>query len=68
MNRLYAELNARRRPTPKVTIDGIMYSVRERGLAALHEADVVERLSRCDEKARAQINERIARLFPEAGQ
>ena len=50
------------RPTPPVTIEAVLYSVRERGLAALKEPANLERLSRCDEAARAQINERIAKL------
>jgi hypothetical protein len=40
-----------------------MLAVRERGLAALEEAANVERLVRCDQVARRQINERITRLF-----
>ena len=48
-----------RRPTPQVTVEAIMFSVRERGLAALQEPDTIERLSRCDEAAQAQINKRI---------
>jgi hypothetical protein len=50
------------RPTPQSTIEAVLYCVRERGLAALRERANVERLSRCDEKARAQINERIAKF------
>ena len=51
------------RRTPQVTIEAIMYAVRERGVAALNEAANIERLTRCDEAARAEINERIARLI-----
>ena len=50
------------RPTPQTTIEAIMYSVRERGLAAMKESANQERLSRCDAAARQQINERIERL------
>jgi hypothetical protein len=50
------------RPTPQVTIEAVLYCVRERGLAVLKEPANLERLSRCDEAARAQINERIAKL------
>lgn len=50
------------RPTPQTTIEAVMYSVRQRGLAALHEPATIERLGRCDEAARQQINERIEKL------
>jgi len=51
----------RSRPTPQSTIEAILYCVRERGLAALKEPANLERLARCDDAARAQINDRIAR-------
>jgi hypothetical protein len=50
-------------PTPNVIVDAIMHAVRERGLAALKEAANLERLSRCDEAAKAEINRRIGRLI-----
>jgi hypothetical protein len=52
-------------PTPQVTIEALIYSVRVRGLAALEEPANVERLARCDEAAKAQINKRISKLAPE---
>jgi hypothetical protein len=59
----WAELNgARNRPTPKATIEAVMYAVRERGLAALKEPTTAERLERCDAAARAEINQRIEML------
>jgi hypothetical protein len=59
----WRELNdPRNRPTPRVTIEVIMYCVRERGAVALKEPANVERLSRCDQAAKAEINRRIARL------
>jgi len=59
----YRQLNAsENRPTPQVSIEAIMVGVRERGLKALEERANIERLSRCDESARAQINSRIARI------
>jgi hypothetical protein len=57
--------SVRHRPTPQVTIESIMYSVLERGLGALTELANIKRLTRCDDAARAQINERIARLIAE---
>jgi hypothetical protein len=50
------------RPTPDATVDAIMYCIRERGMAALKEPANVERLSRCDDEARATIKKRIAKL------
>jgi hypothetical protein len=68
LDALYRALNdPRRRPTPETTIKAIMYCVRERGLAALKEPANIERLSRCDAAARAQIDQRIAKL-KKAGQ
>ncbi len=50
-------------PTPRTTIEAVMWTVRVRGVAALGEAANIERLSRCDSTARIEINERIARLI-----
>jgi hypothetical protein len=54
-------------PTPQATIEAIMHSVRERGLGSLKEPATIERLSRCDAAARAQINYRIDRLIERKG-
>jgi hypothetical protein len=48
-----------RHATPQSTIDAICYCVRARGIAALEEPNIKERLSRCDAAARKQIDERI---------
>jgi hypothetical protein len=59
----WAELNdPRNRPTPEFTIRAVMHAVRERGLAALKEPATAERLARCDEDAKAEINKRIEKL------
>lgn len=50
------------RPTSQSTIEAIMWSIRERGAAALSEPDTVERLSRCDEEAWTQIDTRMTKL------
>jgi hypothetical protein len=52
------------RPTPKTTIEAIIYCVQQRGLSALKETANIERLSRCDEAARAEIKRRISRRQP----
>jgi hypothetical protein len=51
-----------RPPTPRTTIEAIMYCVRQRGPIALKDAANLERLSRCDDAARAEINDRVAAL------
>src|SRR5436309_5383247 len=53
------QLKPKQRPTPQVTIEAILYCVRERGPKALHEPDNVERLARCDKAALAQVDTRI---------
>jgi hypothetical protein len=63
---LYRDLN-KPSATPQATVEAIMVAVRERGLAALKDAANVERLARCDQAARAQINQRIARLIEHKG-
>ena len=59
---LWDFLNRPRR-TPQATIEAVIYSVRERGIAALREPTNIERLVTCDDAAKAEINERIARLI-----
>jgi hypothetical protein len=63
LDRAWAELNnLDGRPTPQVTVEAIMYCVRERGLDALKEPANLERLSRCDAAALIQIDQRITKL------
>jgi hypothetical protein len=52
--------------TSRSTIDAILYCVRQRGLGALKEPANRERLRRCDEKARIEINRCIATLLRRA--
>ena len=56
------ELFNRQRPTPQATIEAIMHSVRERGLKVLKEPANIERLVRCNQAAKEQIDRRIAKL------
>jgi hypothetical protein len=58
---LWVLLNRPRR-TPQTTIEALMHSVRERGVASLTEPVNVERLLRCDAAAKTEINRRIAGL------
>jgi hypothetical protein len=53
----------RRRPTPQATVDAITHAVRARGVSALQEPAQIERLSRCDEHAKALINKTIATVL-----
>jgi hypothetical protein len=48
--------------TRQATIEAVIYSVREQGVVALKEPANIERLLSCDDVARAEINNRIARL------
>jgi hypothetical protein len=51
------------RPTPQTTIEAVMHAVRTEGLAALKHPDNLERLERCDARAKAEINARIDALL-----
>jgi hypothetical protein len=53
---------AEQRSTPQATIEAIMFCIRERGLAALKEPANVERLSRCNPTALAEIDKRVTKL------
>ena len=53
--------------TPEVTIEAVMYTVRTRGVASLREPETIERLKRCDDAARAQMDRHIGKLFPDRG-
>jgi hypothetical protein len=50
------------RPTPRVVVEAIWVCVRERGIAALAESSNQERLSRCDDAARAELERRLEKL------
>jgi len=67
LDSLWHHLN-RNRPTPQVVIEAIWYEIQERGLDALKEPATVERLSRFDEAALAEIDRRISQLKEDAGQ
>src|SRR5262249_5948109 len=56
LERAWAELNdSRNRPTPKATVDAVLFAVRTRGLAALQEPATKARVASCDARARAEI-------------
>jgi hypothetical protein len=63
LEQAYREINnPKNRPTPQVTVEAVILTVRERGLTALKEPANVERLERCDAAAKAEIERRIAKL------
>jgi hypothetical protein len=64
LDRAYREINANR-PTPQVTIEAVLFAVRERGVKALTEPDNLRRLAGCDKGARDEINRRVAALLRE---
>jgi hypothetical protein len=64
IDRAYREINANR-PTPQVTIEAVVVAVRERGVKALTEPDMLRRLGGCDKAARDEINRRVAALLRE---
>jgi hypothetical protein len=53
----------RPRKASQTTIEAVVHSVRERGIAALKEPANIARLLTCDDDAKTKINERIARLI-----
>ena len=67
LDALWCHFNSNR-PTPQATIEAVVQCVRERGAEALQEPATVERLSRCDAAALAQIDRRIARLKQDSTQ
>jgi hypothetical protein len=49
--------------TPQSTVEAVLYCVRARGLKALEEPANLERLRRCDQAARDEIDRRIADMI-----
>jgi len=49
--------------TPQSTVEAILYCVRARGLKALEEPANLERLRRCDQGARDEIDRRIEAMI-----
>jgi hypothetical protein len=54
--------NPHRFSTPQTLVEAILYAVKSRGVDALKEPDNIERLSRCDEAGKAEIERRIAKM------
>ena len=64
LDALRSNLNdPQRHATPQSTVEAILYCVQTRGVPALKEPANLERLSRCDEAAKDQINKRIEKLL-----
>jgi hypothetical protein len=63
---VYREINDPwNRPTSQSVIEAVIVSAIERGLGALEEPKNLDRLGRCDAKARAEIQRRVAKLEAE---
>jgi hypothetical protein len=62
LDAIWQALNSAR-PTPQTTVEAVLHCVRERGLKALKEPANIERLSRCDAAAKAEIERRTAKLI-----
>jgi hypothetical protein len=58
----------RHRPTPQTVVEAVWHCVRDRGLAALREPANLQRLATLDRTARAQLNERIAKVPVKVGE
>ena len=56
--------NGTTRSAPETTVEAIMYFVRQRGIDALKEPANVERLSRSDGAALAEIKRRCGKAVP----
>jgi hypothetical protein len=48
--------------TPQVTVEALMYSLRERGVAGLKEGQTMRRLSELDDRQLIEVGERLQRL------
>ena len=57
----------KRHGTPEVIVDAIVRAVRARGADALKEPATIDRLSTCDEAAKALINARLSKLGVQHG-
>jgi hypothetical protein len=68
LDRAWHELNdTHKRPTPKASIDAVWHAFLERGVAALSQPEVMDRIAHCDEDARAELDRRIATIKVEVG-
>jgi hypothetical protein len=64
LDRTWHELN-RYEGAPRSTVEALMYSLRERGLSALREANTQRRLAQLNDEQLIQIGNRLQRLKPE---
>ena len=65
--RAYAELNSTPGRAAASTVEALMYSLRERGTAALEEPDTKRRLSQCSDAQVIEVGDRLQRLKPHIG-
>jgi hypothetical protein len=63
LERAWHELNdGRNRSTPKATIDAVWWAICERGMSALAEPRIADRIANFDEAARSELDRRIANI------
>jgi hypothetical protein len=63
VNRVWHELNdVGNRSTPKATIDAVWGAICERGMSALAEPRIADRIASFDEAARSELDRRIANI------
>ena len=63
IERAWHELNdVRNRSTPKATIDAVWWAICERGMGALAEPRIADRIANFDEAARSELDRRIANI------
>jgi hypothetical protein len=63
IDRAWQELNdVRNWSTPKATIDAVWWAICERGMSALAEPRIADRIASFDEAARSELDRRIANI------
>jgi hypothetical protein len=64
LDRAWLDLNGRRSGAAASTVEAMMYSLRERGMQALGEPDVLRRLAQIDDTQLHEVATRLQKLEP----
>jgi len=67
VERTWPELNSTPSRATDMTVEALVYSLRERGTAALKEPDTKRRLSQCSDEQVIEVGNRLQRLKPYIG-
>jgi hypothetical protein len=67
LERVWHELNSTSGRAADMTVEALMFSLRERGTKALSEPDTQRRLSQCSDAQVIEIGDRLQRLKPHIG-